>query len=136
MHRLISTLAFGGSTAALVILIGTRAVESYDHAFFSLDRGTAAETVRVLGQPVYTLAIGLGVRPPLHGNLGASPAATLARYLPSPLTYWLMLTLAIAAASLLVRTALEPLCGPLIAWLALVLHFCSVPNGELHVFDD
>ncbi|OFW16426.1 MAG: hypothetical protein A3F70_07710 [Acidobacteria bacterium RIFCSPLOWO2_12_FULL_67_14] len=51
MHRLISTLAFGGSTAALVILIGTRAVESYDHAFFSLDRGTAAETVRVLGQP-------------------------------------------------------------------------------------
>lgn len=95
IRRLASTLAFGATIATLLVLCGTRDLESYENAFFSLNRGTAAETVQVLGHPVYTLALGLGVRLPLQGNLDASPAALFAPYMPAPLTYWLLMTLAI-----------------------------------------
>jgi hypothetical protein len=126
-RRLTSTLAFGGSIAAMVTLHGNLDLENYETAFVSLDRGTAMQTVQVLGHPVYTLALGLGVRLPLHGSLGASPASMAAPYLPEPLTYWLLLTLAVASAVLVVRHALEPMCGRLVSWLAMFLLFWSVP---------
>jgi hypothetical protein len=47
------TLAFSGTIAALVILIGPGDLESYDTAFFSLDR---------------------------HGSLGASPVRLCRRF--------------------------------------------------------
>ncbi|OFW07139.1 MAG: hypothetical protein A3I61_08515 [Acidobacteria bacterium RIFCSPLOWO2_02_FULL_68_18] len=136
MAAMRSVLAFAGGLATLVLLVGAQDLESYDHAFFSLDRGTATEPVRAMGQPVYTLAFGLGVRLPLHGSLGASPAAALAPLLPAPLTYWLLLAVAVAAASLVVRQALEPTCGRLCTWLALPLLFCSVPIVNYTVFSD
>lgn len=125
--RLATALGFAGCVATVVVLLGTRDLESYEHAFFSLDRGTAVDTVDVLGQPVYTLALGLGVRLPLHGSLAASPAARLAPFLPAPITYGLLLTLAIAAAVLIVRHALEPLCGAGVSWIAAAILFYSVP---------
>lgn len=134
--RLIAALAFGGSIAAMAILVGTRDLESYEHAVFSLNRGTAVGAVSVIGQPVYTLAFGFGVRLPLHGSLGASPAAMLAPYLPVPLTYWLLLAFTIAAAVLLVRHALEQTCGRLVSWMAAVLLFCSVPMVNYTIYDD
>ena len=134
--RLMSALAFGGSVAAGAILIGVRDLESYVHAFFSLDRGTAARAVEVLGHPVYTLALGLGVRLPLHGSLGASPAAAVAPYLPAPLTYWCLLAFSISAAVMVVRHALEPICGRLLSWLAMVLLFYSVPMVNYTIYDD
>lgn len=134
--RLMSALAFGGSVAAAVILIGVRDLESYEHAFFSLDRGTAARTVEILGHPVYTLALGLGVRLPLHGSLGASPVAAVAPYLPVPLTYWCLLAFSISAAVMVVRQALEPVCGRLVSWLAMVLLFCSAPMVNYTIYDD
>src|ERR1051325_8668125 len=88
---LMGAFAFGALLAAFVTLIGTHDLENYNHSFFSLDRGTRMEMIKVFGQPVYTLAVGLGVRLPLHGNLGASPAAMLAPRLPEPITYWLLL---------------------------------------------
>lgn len=135
-RRLTAALAAGGSIAAMVILLGTRDLESYEHVFFSLDRGTAVESEYVLGLPVYTLAVGLGVRLPLQGSLGASPVARLAPYLPDPLTYGLLLTFAIAAAVLLVRYALEPLCGRYMTWLAVVLLFCSLPTAAYTIYGD
>ena len=134
--RLIAAFALGGSIAAVAILVGTRDLESYEHAVFSLNRGTAVDAVSVLGQPVYTLAVGFGVRLPLHGSLGASPAAILAPYLPVPLTYWLLLAFTIAAATLIVRQALEPTCGRLVSWMAAVLVFCSVPMVNYTIYDD
>jgi hypothetical protein len=134
--RLIAALAFGGCLACAAIAVGTRDLESYETAVFSLNRGTGVETVGVLGQPVHTLSLGLGVRLPLHGNLGASPAAWLAPYLPVPVTYAMLLTLAIAAAVLLVWHGLEPTCGRLIAWLAAALLFCSVPMVNYTIYDD
>jgi hypothetical protein len=134
--RLIAALAFGAALAISVILVGTGDVESYEHAVFSLDRGTSAQTVRVFGQPVYTLALGLGVRLPLHGSLGASPAALVAPHVPAPLTYALLLTFAIAPALLLLRHALESTCGRLVSWLASVLLFCSVPMVNYTIYDD
>jgi hypothetical protein len=134
--RLIAVLAFGGSLACIAIAVGTRDLESYETAFFSLNRGSAVETVSVLGQPVHTLSLGLGVRLPLHGNLGASPAAIVAPYLPEPVTYAILLSLAIAAAVLLVCHALEPVCGRVLAWLAAGLLFCSVPMVNYTIYDD
>jgi len=136
MAAMRSTLAFAGGIATLVLLVGVQDLESYDHAFFSLDRGTAADPVRFLGQPVFTLALGLGVRLPLHGSLGASPAAAVAPYLPAPLTYWLLITLSIGAAVAVVRHALEPLSGRVISWLAAALLFCSLPTVNYTIFDD
>jgi hypothetical protein len=134
--RLLGALAFGGSIAAIAIVVGTRDLESYEHAVFSLNRGTAVRVVSVIGQPVHTLAFGFGVRLPLHGSLGASPAATLAPYLPLPLTYWLLLAFTIAAALLIVRRALEPTCGQPVSWMAAVLLFCSVPMVNYTIYDD
>src|SRR3989338_5873691 len=136
LGRFLSTIAFGGAIAALLILAGTRDLEGYDHSFFSLDRGTAVEAVEVLGHPVYTLALGLGVRLPLHGSLGASPAAAIAPVVPAPLTYWLLMTCAMATALLVVRHALEPLCGRIVSWLATVLLFCSPPIVNYAIYDD
>ena len=134
--KLISSLAAGGLIAALLTSVGTRDIEGYEHAFFSLARGTAVESVQILGHPVYTLAIGLGVRLPLHGNLGASPAAALAPFLPAPLTYWLLIAAAIGAAMVVVRCALEPLCGRAITWLANGALFCSAPMVSYTVYND
>jgi hypothetical protein len=125
--RLLSTLLFSGIVAGIVTSVGTRDLESYEHVFFSVDRGTAVESVHVLGQPIYTMAVAFGVRLPLQGSLGASPGAALARYVPAPVAYWLVLVFPIGAAVFLVRHALEPLSGRLVSWLAVVLLFCSVP---------
>jgi hypothetical protein len=134
--RLLSTLAFGGGIAAIMIGFGTRDLEGYEHAFFSLDRGTAVEAVEVLGHPVYTLAIGFGIRLPLQASLGASPIAALAPYMPTPLTYWALLAFSIGAAVMIARHALEPMCGRLVSWLAMVLLFFSVPMVNYTVTDD
>jgi hypothetical protein len=131
-----SVLAVSAGVATIVLLIGAQDLESYDHAFFSLDRGTAAAPIRLFGQPVYTLALGLGVRLPLHGCLGASPAAAVAPYLPAPLTYWLLLAVAIAAAATVVHHAITPLCGRLGTTAALVLLFWSVPMANHTIFAD
>jgi hypothetical protein len=40
--RVLAALAFGGSIAAVAILVGTRDLESYEHVIFSLNRGTAS----------------------------------------------------------------------------------------------
>ena len=133
---LLSSLAFGAVVAACVTLAGSRDLENYEHSFFSLDRGTKVETVKVLGQPAYTLGVGLGVRLPLHGNLSASPAAMLAPYLPEPLTYWLLLTLAIGSATCVVRHAVAPLCGRLLSWVGACLLFCSLPIVTYTIVND
>jgi hypothetical protein len=134
--RFLSTVVFGGCIAALIVGLGTRDLESYEHSFFSLDRGTAVHAIEVLGHPVYTLAIGLGTRLPLSASLGASPVAALAPYMPAPLTYWALIAFAIGAAVMIARHALEPMCGPLLSWLAMVLLFCSVPMVNYTVTDD
>ena len=136
VSRVASALVCGGAIAALVMVLGTRDLETYEHAFFSLDRGTAVQSVHVLGHPVYTLAIGLGVRLPLHGSLEASPAALASPYLPAPLTYWLLLTIAIGGTVLVMRYALEPLCGPRVWWLAPVLVFCAAPMVDYTIYND
>src|ERR1041384_2824723 len=127
IRRFAPTLAFSCSIVAMVILVGTRDLESYETAFFSLDRGTAVQSEHVLGHPVYTLSLGLGLRLPLHGSLGASPIAALGPFLPMPLTYGLLLACAIASAVMVVRYALEPMCGRLVSWLAIAHLFCSMP---------
>ncbi|OFW04165.1 MAG: hypothetical protein A3I61_09260 [Acidobacteria bacterium RIFCSPLOWO2_02_FULL_68_18] len=134
--RLASALAFGGGIAVLVIRVGTHDLEEYEHAVFSLDRGTAVEAVHVFGHPVYTLAVGLGARLPLHGSLGASPAALVAPFGPVPLAYGLMLAFSIAAAALIACHVLEPLCGRLFSWLALLFLFWSVPIVNYTITDD
>jgi hypothetical protein len=136
MHRLTPSLAFGSVIAAAATWLGTRDLESYEHSFFSLDRGTAARAVEVLGHPVYTLALGLGVRLPLHGSLGASPAAALSQYLPAPLTYWCLLAVSIAAAVLLARHSFEPICGRLLSWVATILAFCSPAFVNYTIYSD
>jgi len=136
LRRLAPTLAFSSTIAAIVILIGPSDLESYDTAFFSLDRGTAVDAVHVLGHPVYTLSLGLGLRLPLHGSLGASPAAALSPYVPMPVTYGLLLVCAIASAVLIVKHALQPLCGRLIAWLAIGHLFLSLPIATYTIAAD
>jgi len=116
--------------------VGAHDLECYENAFHSLDRGTDSRYVTVLGQPVYTLSLGLGVRLPLHGNLGASPAALLAPGLPAPLVHWLLLAAALAAAIVVVQVALEPLGGRMVSWLAVLLLFCSVPMVAYTVYND
>lgn len=132
----IATVAFGGVIAAVPIVLGTSDLDSYEHAFFSLNRGTALRAIQVLGHPVYTLAIGLGVRLPLLSNLDASPAAIAAPYMPAPVTYWLLMTCAIALASFVVRCALEPQCGQLLSSMALLLLFVSAPMVNYTLTDD
>lgn len=134
--RLISTLVFSAAIAAVIIGFGTRDLESYEHSFFSLNRGTAVQAVEVLGHPVYTLAIGLGTRLPLSASLGASPVAALAPYMPIPLTYWALIAFSIGAAVMVARHALEPMCGRAVSWLAMVLLFCSAPMVNYTVTDD
>lgn len=136
VRRVASALVCGGALAAFVIVLGTRDLETYEHAFFSLNRGTGVQAIQVLGHPVYTLAIGLGVRLPLHGSLGASPVALVSPYLPAPVTYWLLMTLAIGGAVLVMRHALEPLCGPRVWWLAPVLVFCAAPMVDYTIYND
>jgi hypothetical protein len=132
----ISTVAFSGAVAAVPLVLGTSDLDAYEHAFFSLNRGTAVHAVHLLGHPVYTLAIGLGVRLPLLPNLGASLAAFVVPYVPAPLTYWLLVTCAVALAAFVVRCALEPHCGRLLSWTALLLLFVSAPVVNYTLTDD
>ncbi len=129
-------LALAACLAAVLVSIGTHDLECYENAFCSLARGTEATAVTVFGQPVYTMSIGLGTRLPLHGNLGASPAAALARWLPDPATHWLLLALSMGAAALLVVHALQPLGGPLVAWGTVAALFWSQPMVAYTVFND
>jgi hypothetical protein len=57
---LMGVFAFGAVLAAFVTLIGTHDLENYNHSFFSLDRGTRMEMIKVFGQPVYTFELALG----------------------------------------------------------------------------
>jgi hypothetical protein len=91
---------------------------------------------RVAGQPVYTLAVGLGTRLPLHGNLGASPASSVARLVPAPVTHWLLLALSMTAAALVVLRAIEPAGGRLIAWWSIALLLVSLPMVAYTVHND
>ena len=120
----------------MLVGVGTRDFETYESAFVSLDRGTAMPAASVAGQPVYTLALGLGTRLPLHGNLGASPAASVARVLPAPVTHWLLLALSMTAAALVVLRALEPVSGRLVAWWSVTLLFVSLPMVAYTVHND
>src|SRR5687767_3027961 len=120
----------------MLVWTGTHDLECYENAFCSLARGTDTATVNAFGQPVYTLSIGLGTRLPLHGNLGASPAALLARVLPEPATHWLLLMLAMGAAALVVIHAVQPLGGPLVAWGAVLVLLWSPPMVTYTVFND
>lgn len=134
--RISSSLVAASVVAAVLVGVGAHDLECYENAFHALARGTNARYVTVLGQPVYTLSLGLGVRLPLHGNLGASPAALLAPRLPVPLAHWLLLAAALAAAIVVVQVALEPLGGRAVSWLAVWLLFCSVPMVAYTVYND
>ena len=136
MRQAIATLVFAGVIAAGTVFVGTRDLESYEHAFFSLDRGTSVTSVEVLGHPVYTQSVGLGVRLPLQSSFGASPVSAAARVLPAPVSYWLLITVSFACTLLVLRHALEPLCGRLVTWIAAVLVFCSVPMVTYAVYND
>lgn len=136
MRQAIATLVFAGGIAGAVVFFGTRDLESYEHAFFSLDRGTRVESVQVLGHPVYTYSVGLGVRLPLQSSFGASPVSAAARILPAPVSYWLLITVSFACTLLVLRHALEPLCGRLVTWIAALLVFCSVPIVTYAVYND
>jgi hypothetical protein len=136
LRRLAPTLAFSCGLVAIIIVIGPRDLESYDTAIFSLDRGTGMHAADVLGHPLYTLSSGLGLRLPLHGSLGASPAAALSPYVPTPFTYALLLVWAIASAVMVVRHALEPLCGRVVTWWAVALLFCSLPVVTYTIAND
>ena len=135
-HLSSQAFAFSAIVAAALVGVGTRNLETYESAFVSLDRGTAMPAASVAGQPVYTLALGLGTRLPLHGNLGASPAASVARLLPAPATHWLLLALSMAAAALVVLRALEPAGGRVVAWWSVALLFVSVPMVAYTVHND
>jgi hypothetical protein len=76
------------------------------------------------------------VRLPLFSNLVASPAGVVAPYLPAPLTYWVLMTCAITLAAFIVRCALEPHCGRLLSWLALMLLFWSASLVNYTLTDD
>jgi hypothetical protein len=134
--RTIQAFAFSAIVATALVVVGTRDFETYESAFVSLDRGTALPAASVAGQPVYTLALGLGTRLPLHGNLGASPAAAVARVLPAPVTHWLLLALSMAAGALVVLRALEPVSGRLVAWWSVALLFVSLPMVAYTVHND
>ena len=134
--RTIQAFAFSSIVAIALVGVGTRDLETYESAFVSLDRGTAMPAASVAGQPVYTLALGIGTRLPLHGNLGASPAASVARFLPPPVTHWLLLALSMAAAALVVLRALEPVVGRLVAWWSVALLFVSLPMVAYTVHND
>ena len=136
MRQAIATLVFAGGIAGGIVFFGTRDLESYEHAFFSLDRGTGVASVHLLGHPVYTSSVGLGVRLPLQSSFGASPAAPVARFLPAPVSYWLLITFSFACTLLVLRHALEPLCGRLATWIAALLVFCSVPIVTYAVYND
>ena len=136
MRQALATLVFAGCIAAGIVSLGTRDLESYEHAFFSLDRGTSVASVEVLGHPVYTSSVGLGVRLPLQSSFGASPVSAAARILPAPVSYWLLITVSFACTLLVLRHALEPLCGRLVTWIAAVLVFCSVPMVTYAVYND
>jgi hypothetical protein len=60
----------------------------------------------------------------------------LAPYVPEPVTYWLLLTLAIGSAAFLARHALDPLCGRVVGALATWLLFWSLPIVNYTVTDD
>ncbi len=136
MRQALATLLFAGAVAGGIVFFGTRDLESYEHAFFSLDRGTGVASVHLLGHPVYTSSVGLGVRLPLQSSFGASPAAPAARFLPAPVSYWLLITFSFACTLLVLRHALEPLCGRLATWIAALLVFCSVPIVTYAVYND
>ena len=134
--KLLSSLAAAALVAAVLVAVGAHDLECFENAFHSLDRGTDAHHVTVLGQPVYTLSLGLGVRLPLHGNLGASPAALAAPWLPAPVAHWLLLTAALVAAIAVVRVALDPLGGPAVSWLSVLALFASAPLVAYTVHND
>src|SRR5688572_4177684 len=134
--RLTAALLFAGATAAVVVLLGTFDLESYEHVFVSLDRGTDIAAVRVQGHPVYTMALGVGVRLPLQGSVAGSPTVRSAAFVAGPLTYWLLLTLSITVAALITRHALEPLCDAVVSWLATFVLFWSVPIVNYAIYDD
>ena len=134
--RTIQGFVFAALVAAGLVNVGTHDFECYENAFVSLNRGTEMAAVTVAGQPVYTLALGLGTRLPLHGNLGASPAAALARVLPAPVTHWLLLALSMTPAALLVLRAIEPSAGRLVAWWTVTLLFASLPMVAYTVHND
>ncbi len=136
MRQAIATLVLAGGIAGGIVFFGTRDLESYEHAFFSLDRGTSVASVQVLGHPVYTYSVGLGVRLPLQSSFGASPVSAAARILPAPVSYWLLITFSFACTLLVLRQALEPICGRLATWIAAVLVFCSVPVVTYAVYND
>ena len=129
-------MLLGAFLATFLSVIGTNDLENYDHAFFSLDRGTRTESVKLFGQPVYTLSLGLGVRLPLDSSLGGSPAAIVAQFVPEPVTFWLMFAIAIAAAAVVLRYALDSACGPRTSTVAALLTFCSLPLVNYAIIDD
>jgi hypothetical protein len=131
-----ASILWGALCAGLLTYVGTTDLENYDHSFVSLDRGTAMQMVTFAGQPVYTTALGLGVRLPLHGNLSASPAAAVSAYLPEPLTYWLLFTFAIGASTLLLHLAAGMFFERLLAWCAAFLVFWSLPVSTYSINND
>jgi hypothetical protein len=76
------------------------------------------------------------MRLPVHGSLGASPAAAVSPFLPVPVSYGLLLIWAIASAVLVVMYALQPICGRLVSWLAIAHLFCSLPFVTYTIAND